>query len=142
VYSIDRARIAVSGFSMGGAGSWHFAARYPERFSAAISVAGRPPESVSGWRLPILAIHSRDDQVMPIGPTETRIAELQKSGVHAKLIAHSDAGTSRHQVLLDELTSGRSLDPKSRRVWTTRLTTYGQLAQFGVLERPYILPGK
>jgi len=88
-YSVDKERIAVTGFSMGGGGAWHFAAKYPERFSAAIPVAGRPPESVSGWRLPILAIHSRDDQVMPIGPTEMRIAELQKSGVNAKLIALS-----------------------------------------------------
>src|SRR5436190_6486979 len=78
-YSIDTAKIAVTGFSMGGAGSWHFGAKYPERFSAAIPVAGRPPASVAGWRLPILAIHSRDDQVAPIGPTEAQIAELQKS---------------------------------------------------------------
>lgn len=85
-YSVDTKRTAVTGFSMGGTGTWHFAAKYPERFSAAIPVAGRPPVSVSGWKLPILAIHSRDDQVMPIGPTETRIAELQKSGVNAKLI--------------------------------------------------------
>jgi len=86
-YSVDTKKIAVTGFSMGGTGSWHFAATYPERFSAAIPVAGRPPESPVGWRLPVLAIHSRNDQVAPIGPTETRIAELQKAGVNAKLIA-------------------------------------------------------
>jgi predicted peptidase len=86
-YSVDTKKIVVTGYSMGGTGSWHFAAKYPERFSAAIPLAGRPPESASGWRLPILAIHSRNDQVAPIGPTETRIAELQKSGVNAKLIA-------------------------------------------------------
>jgi predicted peptidase len=72
---------------MGGAGSWHFAEKYPERFSAAVPVAGRPPASAAEWRLPVLAIHSRNDQVAPIGPTETRIAELQKSGANAKLIA-------------------------------------------------------
>src|SRR5579863_1216078 len=86
-YNVDTKKIAVTGFSMGGTGSWHFAAKYPERFSAAIPVAGTPPASASGWRLPILAIHSRNDQVASIGPTETRIAELQKSGVNAKLIA-------------------------------------------------------
>jgi poly(3-hydroxybutyrate) depolymerase len=86
-YSIDTKKLVVTGFSMGGTGSWHFAATYPERFSAAIPIAGRPPESALGWRLPVLAIHSRNDQVAPIGPTETRIAELQKAGVNAKLIA-------------------------------------------------------
>jgi predicted peptidase len=86
-YSVDAKKIAITGFSMGGTGSWHFAAKYPERFSAAIPIAGRPPESASEWRLPILAIHSRSDQIAPIGPTEARIKELQKSGVNAKLIA-------------------------------------------------------
>ena len=86
-YSIDKKKVAVTGFSMGGAGSWHFAEKFPERFSAAIPVAGRPPASASGWQLPVLAIHSRDDQVAPFDPTEARIAELQKAGVNAKLIA-------------------------------------------------------
>jgi len=86
-YSIDKKKVAVTGYSMGGAGSWHLAEKFPERFSAAIPVAGRPPASASGWRLPVLAIHSRDDQVVPFDPTEARIAELQKAGVNAKLIA-------------------------------------------------------
>src|SRR5260370_3027430 len=85
-YSIDKKKVVVTGFSMGGAGSWHFAERFPERFSAAIPVAGRPPASASGWRVPVLAIHSRDDQVVPIGPTEARIAELRKAGLNAKRI--------------------------------------------------------
>jgi predicted peptidase len=85
-YSIDKKKIVVTGFSMGGTGSWHFAETFPERFSAAIPIAGRPPASASGWRLPVLAIHSRDDQIVPFGPTEARIAELQKAGVNAKLI--------------------------------------------------------
>jgi predicted peptidase len=86
-YSIDKKKVAVTGFSMGGAGAWHFAEKFPERFSAAIPIAGRPPASASGWRLPVLAIHSRDDQVAPFGPTQARVAELQKAGVDAKLIA-------------------------------------------------------
>jgi predicted peptidase len=85
-YSIDKKRVVVTGFSMGGTGSWHFAEKFPERFSAAIPVAGRPPASASGWRLPVLAIHSRDDQVVPFDPAEARILELQKAGVNARLI--------------------------------------------------------
>jgi predicted peptidase len=86
-YAIDAAKIAVTGFSMGGAGSWHFGARYPERFSAVIPVAGRPPASASGWTLPVFAVHSRIDEVAPFLPTEERIAELQNAGVDATLIA-------------------------------------------------------
>ena len=85
-YAIDTKKIAVTGFSMGGTGSWHFGQKFPERFSAAIPIAARPPASAS-WRLPVLAIHSRDDQVAPFAPTEARIADLQKAGVNAKLIS-------------------------------------------------------
>jgi predicted peptidase len=85
-YAIDKKKIAVTGYSMGGTGSWHFAEKFPQRFSAAIPIAGTPSESAAGWRLPVLAIHSRDDQVAPFGPTQARIAQLQKDGVNAKLI--------------------------------------------------------
>src|SRR6516162_400936 len=33
-YKIDTKKIAVTGFSMGGRGTWHFAEKYPQRFSA------------------------------------------------------------------------------------------------------------
>jgi predicted peptidase len=85
-YAIDPKKIVVTGYSMGGAGAWHFGEKFPSRFSAVIPVAGRPPASSAGWHLPVLAIHSRDDQVVPFAPTEARITELQKSGVNAKLI--------------------------------------------------------
>jgi predicted peptidase len=67
-YAIDKKRVAVTGYSMGGTGSWHLAEKFPELFSAAIPIASRPPASAAGWRLPVLAIHSRDDQVAPFDP--------------------------------------------------------------------------
>jgi predicted peptidase len=71
---------------MGGAGTWHFASKYPDRFSAAIPVSGRPTPSAEGWRLPVFAVHSRQDEVVPIGPAEARIAELKKAGVRADIL--------------------------------------------------------
>jgi predicted peptidase len=99
-HAIDKKRVAVTGYSMGGTGSWHWAEKFPERFSAALPIASRPPASAAGWRLPVLAIHSRDDQVVPFDPAAARIAELQKAGVNAKLIAvtgiaHYEAGRFR-----------------------------------------------
>jgi predicted peptidase len=99
-YAIDKNSVAVTGYSMGGTGSWHLAEKFPERFSAVVPIASRPPASAAGWRLPVLAIHSRDDQVVPFGPAAARIAELQKAGVNAKLIAltgiaHYEAGRFR-----------------------------------------------
>ena len=86
-YSIDPRRVIVTGFSMGGAGTWHFAGKYPDRFAAAVPVAGRPPESAARWRVPVFAVHSRSDRVVPIGPTEQRIDELKRAGVRAELVA-------------------------------------------------------
>ena len=99
-YAIDQKRVAVTGYSMGGTGSWHLAEKFPERFSAALPIASRPPASAVGWRLPVLAIQSRDDQVVAFEPAAARIAELQKAGVNARLIAptgiaHHEAGRFR-----------------------------------------------
>jgi predicted peptidase len=85
-YRTDPRRVVVTGFSMGGAGAWHFAASYPDRFSAAIPLAGRPPAEVSTWTMPVLAVHSRADEVVPIAPTEARIKLLRDAGVRADVI--------------------------------------------------------
>ena len=113
-YSIDTAKILVTGFSMGGAGTWHFGSKYPQRFSAAIPLAGRPTPAAAGWKLPILAIHSRIDEVAPFAPTEARIAELKKAGVRAELIAVN--GISHYQTFrfADPL---RQAVPWLREVW-------------------------
>jgi predicted peptidase len=95
-YAIDKKKVVVTGYSMGGTGTWHFAEKFPERFSAAIPIASRPPASPSEWRLPVLAIHSHNDQVVPFGPVEARVEELQKAGVNAKMIALS--GINHYEV--------------------------------------------
>lgn len=113
-YAIDRKRIAVTGFSMGGSGAWHFAQKFPDLFSAAIPIAGRPPESADGWKLPVLAIHSHDDQVVPFAPADTRITELKNAGVNARMIALTGIShyeTSRFQDALKQAA------PWLREVW-------------------------
>ena len=42
-YNIDPQRILVTGYSMGGIGTWHLAARHQDRFTAALVMAGVPP---------------------------------------------------------------------------------------------------
>ncbi|HET9217979.1 MAG TPA: prolyl oligopeptidase family serine peptidase [Terriglobia bacterium] len=112
-YAIDTKRMAVTGFSMGGSGTWSVVAKNPERFSAAVPVAGMPPASMGAWKTPVFAVHSRDDEVMPIGPTEARIKELQKSGVRADLVVLS--GISHHQ-------TNRFVDGLRRAVpWLTQI---------------------
>lgn len=85
-YNVDPARVVVTGFSMGGSGTWHYAGKYPGRFSAAIPVAGRPPELTGAWRVPTFAVNSRRDTLVPMGPTVQGIAALKQMGVNAEMI--------------------------------------------------------
>jgi predicted peptidase len=113
-FNIDRKKIAVTGFSAGGTGSWHYGMKYPDRFSAVIPVSGRPPDSPANWRLPVLAIHSRADDVVPIAPTRKFIAELKKNGTQADLIELSDIRHHQTYLFVDGL---RRAVPWLKELW-------------------------
>ncbi len=117
-YRINADRIVVTGFSLGGMGTWYFASRYTEMFSAAIPMAGVPviaSSSDSGGRsvqrfvesgsvdwpermvnLPIYVVHSRDDELIPIAPVEAAVAELEALGGDVEFMA-IDAGIGHHE---------------------------------------------
>lgn len=116
-YAIDQKKVIVTGFSMGGAGVWYWADKYPERFSAAIPLAGRPTPSPEGWRVPVFAVHSRADQTVPIGPTEQRIAELKKRGINAQLVVVNGIQHYETYKFVDAL---RQAVPWVKEVWKTR----------------------
>lgn len=82
-FNIDQEQILVTGYSMGGMGTWHFAGHYPERFTAAIVMAGRPPLDVFGidWRIPLMVIHGRDDELLPLQEAKEIVLKLEKIGV-------------------------------------------------------------
>lgn len=81
-YAIDRSRILVTGFSLGGRGTWFFATRHPDFFTGAIPVAGRPgddPLDALG-DMPVHVIHSEADDVVPFGPAEDAVRQLRAAG--------------------------------------------------------------
>jgi predicted peptidase len=81
-YAIDARRILVTGFSMGGRGTWFMAARHADLFTAAIPIAGTPgsePLDRLG-RIPTYIVHSRADQVVPFEADERAALELEKLG--------------------------------------------------------------
>src|SRR5258705_3288651 len=91
-YAIDRRRVLVTGFSLGGRGTWFLSSRHADVFTAAIPMAGAtaddPIESLA--TIPTYVIHSRDDQVVPFGPAERRVRELEKLGRVIKFEALQD----------------------------------------------------
>jgi predicted peptidase len=91
-YTIDRRRVLVVGYSLGGRGTWFMSARHPDLFTAAIPMAaatgGERAESLA--TMPTYIIHSRRDEVVPFAPAERNARELERLGRTVKFEALSD----------------------------------------------------
>lgn len=81
-HAIDRRRVLVTGFSMGGRGTWYVAARHPDVFTGAIVMAGAPGESrlEDLAPVPLYLIHSPDDEVVPFEPVRETYDALVAQG--------------------------------------------------------------
>ena len=81
-YAIDRNRILVTGFSMGGRGTWYMASRHPDLFTAAIPMAARSDsdDAEQVGDMPVFIIHAREDQVVPFAPAEQLAQDMDERG--------------------------------------------------------------
>jgi len=81
-YPIDTSRIYVVGLSMGGAGAWELAMRYPEVFAAAVPICGfadiRFAERIVD--LPVWIFHGADDEVVPPAYSRQMLVNLRAAG--------------------------------------------------------------
>ena len=84
-YNIDTAKTLLTGYSMGAKGTWYLAGRNQHRFSAAIPIAGRPADKTD-WQIPLYIIHSRQDEVVPLAPTQEYVERLKSNGYDVRLI--------------------------------------------------------
>jgi len=93
-YAIDRRRILVVGYSLGGRGTWFMSSRHADFFTAAIAIAGSPDGQPldSLGRIPTYVIHSRTDEVVPIGPDQRATQDLEKLGRPVKFEAVNGGG--------------------------------------------------
>ena len=93
-YAIDKSRILVTGYSMGGIGTWHFAARHADFFAAAIPIAGVPPSGIAQVHplAPLYVIHSRQDELFALGRVEPAVAQISQQGRAIQLVAFDGPG--------------------------------------------------
>ena len=84
---VDRDRIYVVGFSMGGTGVWTMLLRNPGLFAAAIPISGNADAFLSDKRAfegirnaPVLPVHSYDDPVSPVSGTQNAVAAMMAAG--------------------------------------------------------------
>lgn len=82
-YAIDPAKVALTGYSMGGVGTWHIGNQHQDLFTAAIPVASAPSDHAP-WTIPLYVIHSRDDEVLPIAPVRDHVNELKAAGARVE----------------------------------------------------------
>ena len=87
-YPLDAKRIVLTGYSAGGAGVWYMAARRQERFSAAIPISCNPHADAFffEWQVPVYAIHSRKDELVPYQQVEYNIQRLRDRGQQIEFV--------------------------------------------------------
>jgi predicted peptidase len=93
-YAVDRRRILVTGFSLGGRGTWFMASHHADVFTAAIPMAAATGDApVEGLAtMPTYIIHSRADEVVPFAPAERVAKQLTALGRDVHFEALNDLG--------------------------------------------------
>jgi predicted peptidase len=93
-FSIDPARIYVTGLSMGGYGTWDAIARYPERFAAAAPICGGgdPAQAPKFAQLPVWAFHGSKDGVVRPQRSREMIEAIKVAGGSPKYTEYPEAG--------------------------------------------------
>ena len=81
-HPIDRARIYVVGYSMGGFGAWDCIERWPDIFAAAVPVCGGGDETKAGRiaRMPIWAFHGALDPTVKVSRSRNMILAVVMAG--------------------------------------------------------------
>jgi predicted peptidase len=93
-FSIDPNRIYLTGFSMGGMGTFYLLARYPGLFAAAVPLAGGGDPAIAReiTRIPLWAFHGDHDNFVPIsGPVRDGLAVYNTQDMIAALRAAGGA---------------------------------------------------
>lgn len=78
-YGVDRQRVVIAGYSMGAMGTWHLINQYPDRFCAAVPIAGFPSNELV-CPLPVYAFHSAADELFPLATLTASVAALASAG--------------------------------------------------------------
>ncbi len=88
-YKIDKKKLLLTGFSMGGIGTWHIAANYPDRFTAIIPISSISKSKILKKikNLPIYIINSKTDEIFKIDDVEGMVKQLKAQGLSVTFVA-------------------------------------------------------
>jgi len=98
-YRIDISRVYLTGYSLGGSGTWYLAIRYPGLFAAIAPVSGFTSRNGFIYRhvkrlndMPVWAFHGKMDMTVPYEETERIVKNLQKYNRHLQFTTDPDIG--------------------------------------------------
>lgn len=149
-WRVDPTRIRIGGGSMGGAGTIKLGSRYPHRFAAGQITCGYlEQEPIANLlTLPLYAIHSEDDMVVPVLNARGPLRELRRLGGQATFdltngLGHASwnyaEGNARsaawavQQTRPDSRTVRRldftALDGAAQRAWWAEIAEWGPAAE-------------
>ncbi len=97
-YAVDTRRMYLTGLSMGGYGTWHYACLHPDRFAAIVPICGGGP-TIFGFPervrvlkdVPIWAFHVAKDPLVSVKESETLVNILQEIGGNVRFTVYPDA---------------------------------------------------
>jgi predicted peptidase len=92
-HRIDEDRVYLTGLSMGGRGTWDWAAANPERFAALAPIcgSGNPQDARRIKDIPVWAFHGAKDRGVPLERSEDMVKAIQDAGGSAKLTVYPEA---------------------------------------------------
>lgn len=92
--SVDPARVYLTGVSMGGSGTWSWAARQPEQFAALLTVCGLSEVSRAEplSKVPVWTFHGAKDDVVPVQRTRDLVKALEGLGGNVKYTEYPEGG--------------------------------------------------
>ncbi len=79
---VDESRVYLMGTSLGGYGTWFLAAKYPERFAAAVPISGGGEASLGAKLVdvPIWAFHGELDEAVPYEDSVNIVNAIKEAG--------------------------------------------------------------
>jgi predicted peptidase len=91
---IDPNRVLMTGLSMGGYGTWNYAADYPKRLAAIAPVcgAGDSDRAARIKHLPVWAFHGALDDTVPIAGDREMVEALKVAGGNVRFTVYPDVG--------------------------------------------------
>lgn len=93
-YAIDQDCVTLTGMSSGGKGTWVLGARYPDRWSALVPMAG--DSSVKDvpklTKIPIWALHNSGDFIVGVGNTRDMYKRIKAAGGNIQYKEFSTVG--------------------------------------------------